>query len=131
MTFKEFLQVLVIEERGNTTNFGRHWLPYYKLCTPCKINYDYIGNIEKLEEFWNLSGLKSLVPISWKNKKMSNQREIFESLIKSVPRLILVKAYQKLKMDYEIFHYDFNNILKLANYRELTPEEDIFIYGET
>ena len=48
-------------------------------------------------------------------------------LIKSVSREILVKTYQTIKLDYELFDYNFNDILKIANYSELLPEEDIYI----
>ena len=127
VSFTEFLQVLVLGNRGNVTNFGRHWLPYYKLCTPCSISYDYIGRLENLSEFWNSSGLQSLAPLTWKNKKMSNETYNYKAILQTVPRSILVKVYQRIKLDYELFDYDFNKVLELGNYDKLNLEEDIFV----
>ena len=127
VSFTEFLQVLVLGNRGNVTNFGRHWLPYYKLCTPCSISYDYIGRLENFSEFWNSSGLQSLAPLTWKNKKMSNETYNYKAILQTVPRSILVKVYQRIKLDYELFDYDFNKVLELGNYDKLNLEEDIFV----
>lgn len=127
VSFTEFLQVLVLGNRGNVTNFGRHWLPYYKLCTPCSISYDYIGRLENLSEIWNSSGLQSLAPLTWKNKKMSNETYNYKAILQTVPRSILVKVYQRIKLDYELFDYDFNKVLELGNYDKLNLEEDIFV----
>ena len=125
VTFADFLQVVVIGKRGNATNFGRHWLPFYILCTPCSIEYDYIGKFENMSTFLDSIGANTTL---WKNKKMSlNKNTHFEMLIKSVPRKILVKTYQTMKLDYELFDYNFNHILEIANYSVLLPEEDIYI----
>ena len=125
VTFADFLQVVVIGKRGNATNFGRHWLPFYILCTPCSIEYDYIGKFENMSFFLDSLGANTTL---WKNKKMSlNKNTHFEMLIKSVPRKILVKTYQTMKLDYELFDYNFNHILEIANYSVLLPEEDIYI----
>ena len=125
VTFADFLQVVVIGKRGNATNFGRHWLPFYILCTPCSIEYDYIGKFENISLFLDSIGANTTL---WKNKKMSfNKSTHFEMLIKSVPREILVKTYQTMKLDYELFDYNFNHILNIANYSVLLPEEDIYI----
>ena len=125
VTFADFLQVIVIGKRGNATNFGRHWLPFYSLCTPCSIEYDYIGKFENMSNLLDSIGANTTI---WKNKKMSSKKSThFVMLIKSVPREILVKTYQTIKLDYELFDYNFNNVLKIANYSELSPEEDIYM----
>ena len=36
----------------------------------------------------------------------------------------LVQVYQKYKFDYEMFGYDFNNVLKLGGHKPLTPSEE-------
>ena len=106
VTFADFLQVVVIGKRGNATNFGRHWLPFHILCTPCSIEYDYIGKFENISLFLDSIGANTTL---WKNKKMSlNKSTHFEMLIKSVSREILVKTYQTIKLDYELFDYNFN-----------------------
>ena len=44
-------------------------------------------------------------------------------LYRSVPRSALIAVYRKYKFDYELFGYDFDNVLKLAGYQILSKEE--------
>ena len=44
-------------------------------------------------------------------------------LYRTVPRSTLISIYRKYKFDYELFGYDFNNVLKLAEYQKLTKKE--------
>ena len=44
-------------------------------------------------------------------------------LYRSVPRSTLITVYRKYKFDYELFGYDFDEVLKLAGYQILSKEE--------
>ena len=44
-------------------------------------------------------------------------------LYRSVPRSTLIAVYRKYKFDYELFGYDFDEVLKLAGYQILSKEE--------
>ena len=46
VTFQEFLQVVVLRQKTSALTFSRHWAPYYKLCSPCFVNYDFIGKLD-------------------------------------------------------------------------------------
>ena len=46
VSLKEFLQY-VIESRVEDMN--EHWMPFYELCQPCAVSYDFIGSFENLE----------------------------------------------------------------------------------
>ena len=45
-------------------------------------------------------------------------------LYRTVPRSTLISVYRKYKLDYELFGYDFNTVLKLAGYQKLTKKEE-------
>ena len=45
-------------------------------------------------------------------------------LYRSVPRSMLIAVFRKYKFDYELFGYDFNDVLKLAGYQQLSPKEE-------
>ena len=45
-------------------------------------------------------------------------------LYQTVPRATLIEVYKKYKDDYELFGFDFNNVLKLAGYHNLTKNEE-------
>ena len=44
-------------------------------------------------------------------------------LYRSVPRSKLIAVYRKYMFDYELFGYDFDEVLKLAGYQTLSKEE--------
>jgi len=46
-TFAEFIDY-VLAERDAGKRLDRHWLPQSELCSPCLVNYDFIGHQESL-----------------------------------------------------------------------------------
>ena len=72
------------------------------------------------------------IPTFWKNSKLtksadgtSEKDHILGQLYATVPRETLIKVYRKYKFDYEMFgfDFDFDNVLRLANYSLLTESE--------
>ena len=57
-------------------------------------------------------------------EKSEEKDNTLAALYKSVQRSTLVQVYQKYKFDYEMFGYDFNNVLKLGGHKPLTPSEE-------
>ena len=49
-------------------------------------------------------------------EKSEGKDNTLASLYKSVQRSTLVQVYQKYKFDYEMFGYNFNNVLKLGGH---------------
>ena len=47
-TFQEFVKFLIDPRTKRPVN--RHWMPFYKLCRPCKVHYDFIGHLETLNQ---------------------------------------------------------------------------------
>ena len=43
----------------------------------------------------------------------------------TVPRDTLIAVYKKYKFDYELFGFDFNYVLQLAGYTNLTKQEEL------
>ena len=69
--------------------------------------------------------------MEWKNGKLiksindHNEKEKkLAKLYHSLPRSTLIAVYKKYKFDYELFGYDFNDVLKLAGYQQLSPKEE-------
>ncbi|XP_013391313.1 carbohydrate sulfotransferase 11 [Lingula anatina] len=46
ITFEEFLRFIL----DNPFRFNAHWAPFYVICTPCTIDYDFIGDFGTLVE---------------------------------------------------------------------------------
>ena len=61
--------------------------------------------------------IKSISDHNEKEKKLAE-------LYRTVPRSTLIRVYRKYKFDYELFDYDFNQVMKLAGYQKLNKEEE-------
>ena len=66
--------------------------------------------------------------MGWNNGRLtsdkhSEKEKILGKLYSTVRRSTLIQVYQKFKFDYEVFGYDFDNVLKLAGYHLLTDYE--------
>ena len=46
VTFTEFVRHII--DPRTRRPFDRHWQPFYQLCQPCRIRYDFIGHYETL-----------------------------------------------------------------------------------
>ena len=44
-----------------------------------------------------------------------------KSFYSKVPRETLIRIYEAYKLDFELFDYDFNQVLDLAGYEPLIP----------
>ena len=57
-------------------------------------------------------------------EKSEEKDNTLAALYKSVQRSTLVQVYQKYKFEYEMFGYNFNNVLKLGGHEPLTTSEE-------
>ena len=58
------------------------------------------------------------------NASHKEDKKTLKELYSSVSRRTLVTLYRKLKFDYLLFGYDFNEVLTLAGYHNLTTKEE-------
>lgn len=107
-TFAEFLQFIVSEKY-----FDEHWVPYYRTCEPCMVNYDYILKFETLDRdqnFFiqdaNLNGylyetnyLRNINPLG------TTTRKTLDEYIKGISRSLLDEVYKIYENDYKLFNY--------------------------
>ena len=66
---------------------------------------------------WILTSFKVVHALNKNEEKLAKLYQI-------VPRAILIEVYKRYKYDYELFGFDFNNVLKLAGYHNLTKNEE-------
>ena len=72
-------------------------------------------------DFW--ADLEKIISTSFKAHVLNKNKEKLAKLYQTVPRATLIEVYKKYKYDYELFGFDFNNVLKLAGYHTLTKNE--------
>ena len=42
--------LLFLVSKSTLGKVGKHWAPYYKICAPCFMNFDYIGILDPSQE---------------------------------------------------------------------------------
>lgn len=50
VTFPEFIRFISEPGSGTVEQQNEHWLPMHTLCSPCSVQYDFIGKFEHLKE---------------------------------------------------------------------------------
>jgi len=127
-SFSQFLQFIISTDLLGI-GFESHWVPYWRACTPCHFKYDAIAKLETGEDdltyIWKLTGLDREVPIPWENRQklLTKRQQQLSELYTGVDRKLLIKVYRAYKLDYEMFGYDFNDVLKMAGQPPLNSYE--------
>ena len=94
------------------------------------MNFDFIGILDPNQEenrfIWKSLGLNP--KFRWSNAKYIKSKDAEkEKLLKKeysqLSRSTLIELYRKYKIDYDMFGFDFDNVLKLAGYTKLTETE--------
>ena len=113
VSLKEFLQY-VPESRVEDMN--EHWMPFYELCQPCAVSYDFVGSFENLESDAN-QVLKELnvneevsFPKQQRYYKSGGNGYVESEKFSDVSPDILKKALKKYDLDYKLFSYQIPNI---------------------
>ena len=91
-------------------NFDDHWQEIYKMCSPCKVNYDYLGRLETVgdDAKYMLTALNLEDTVSYPAKTNShptNSSETYKFLSQNTNKTTLGKLWEVYKMDFELFDY--------------------------
>ena len=108
VSLKEFLQY-VAESRVQDLN--EHWMPFYELCQPCAVSYDFVGSFENLESDAN-QVLKELnvneqvtFPKQQKYYKAGGNGYVEGKKLTDVSPDMMKNALRKYDLDYKLFSY--------------------------
>lgn len=108
VTFLEFLKYVtddVIPRRDE------HWRPSVDLCSPCQINYDFIGTYETLNEDapFILKQMGTDIKFPEKPKAYGHVKTVqyFPFYFSQIPLYYIGKIWEKFKDDYIFFSYSF------------------------
>ncbi|KAK7082662.1 hypothetical protein SK128_022131 [Halocaridina rubra] len=115
LTFEEFVKFIIkdglMSINRSTTLSNPHWLPYYRLCHPCHINYDFIIEMDHAEEemTW-LSRHLNITEISPNlslNKQPSIEEfsDLMEKYFNSLPPRLYERLVSLLSFDFHLFNY--------------------------
>ena len=106
ITFLQFLEYILLL-KPNIKAFDSHWRPYNVLCTPCDVNYDFIGETNTLSKDipYILEKIKvTRLPKSIPGRYAGNRTTHYFS---DIPRDIINDLWNLYKEDYQMFGYNF------------------------
>ncbi len=90
--------------------FDDHWQEIYKMCSPCKVNYDYLGRLETIgdDAKYMLTSLDLQDKVSYPAKANShptNSSKTYDTFFSQITKATLDKLWELYKLDFELFGY--------------------------
>ena len=108
VSLQEFLQYVA---ESHVEDMNEHWMPFYELCQPCAVLYDFVGSFENLESDAN-QVLKELnvneqvsFPKQQKYYKAGGNGYVEGKKLADVSPDMLKNALRKYDLDYKLFSY--------------------------
>ena len=107
VTFQEFMAYVAATQNQK---LNEHWMPYYELCHPCTLKYDYVGYYEYLEEDANFLfkslKLDTLVHYPTRQSYYSPINDTLKlQFIESVSAATLQRVVRKYQLDFDLYGY--------------------------
>ncbi|XP_022109255.1 carbohydrate sulfotransferase 10-like isoform X2 [Acanthaster planci] len=117
VTWDEWIQYLT--DPTELSRFDPHWREMYKLCLPCRVNYDVVGKLETVESdskfLLNYLDLKQLrFPTSrplFHHGIDREDKELLEHYFGNMSTRNLQRLYNIYKLDFELFGYKTKPVL--------------------
>ena len=113
VTWEEWIQYLT--DPSSRPKFNAHWREVYKLCLPCNIHYDFIGNLETVgadSRFFldNLGFGNISYPLPHYHSDKSSS-DLYSTYFVNVSRKDILTLYRIYKFDFELFGFEKPSIL--------------------
>jgi len=130
--FSEFIDYLLDKDLRYD---DEHWAPFYKECTPCHVNYTFIGHFETL--YWDMHLLANKLNLvdKWDDKtdyfQSSTYLKVSQEYFGGIDRDVIRKLYNRYKIDFELFGYSPEDYIKMGKpgpedvIKETEPEIEI------
>lgn len=94
-----------------------HWIPFYRRCDYCNIDYDFIGKVETFNEdvkfIFEKSGLDKTLKDQFKKQMHANaphDNTRISSYFKNVNYDKIMKLYHFFQIDFEMFGYNLEDL---------------------
>ncbi|XP_038052168.1 carbohydrate sulfotransferase 11-like [Patiria miniata] len=106
VTWEEWIAYLT--DPSNLDGFNAHWKEVYKLCSPCRVHYDFIGKLETVDSdskyMFKLFGLHNATYPSYSRSNVSSS-DLYEQYFSRVELKDLQRLWEIYKLDFELFGY--------------------------
>ena len=108
-TFQAFLEKIAATPHENT---NVHHYSYSRMCSPCRIKFDFIGSVDNFNEDMNKIlqsvGADKYITLPKPNETgYSPQKttETLQKILKDIPKSLIRKVYEKYYWDYFLFGF--------------------------
>ena len=90
--------------------FKDHWQEMFKMCSPCKVRYDYLGKLETINDdsryMLTSLGLQDQVSYPAKaNSHPTNSSKAFDTYFSLITEASIQKLWKLYELDFELFGY--------------------------
>ena len=111
--FSEFVQYL-LHLKANSV-FDVHWRPFYQICHPCWLRYNFIGKYETLDDDVNFIleelGVRHLLNFPEKPRsKTSKTVDILKSMFANISSEAIHDLWRLYSVDYSLFGYPYPDL---------------------
>lgn len=118
-TFKEFLEWLLQSNEEDDV----HWNRYYTHCALCNVRYNYIlklddytyGQINYIFSKFGVDKSKVYLPKLEETRGGHSDFDTTCKYFRNLTKDIILKLYERYKIDFEMYNYDFNRYLNCIN----------------
>ncbi|XP_038060769.1 carbohydrate sulfotransferase 11-like [Patiria miniata] len=108
ITWYEWMTYLT--NQTERADFDPHWLEIHKLCSPCQINYDYMGKLETVDDDarYMLTSLEVQDKVNFPtgDEHQTNSSQAYSTYFGRVTMASLQRLWEVYKLDFELFGYD-------------------------
>ncbi|KAH3819739.1 hypothetical protein DPMN_121482, partial [Dreissena polymorpha] len=109
--FEEFVEYFV-DPKTQGQQYNEHWAPFFDLCHPCHMKYNFIGKYETLDD--DVNGLLRILnvhnqirfPDRGDNYKTLKTEDMLWKFYKSLDPVAVAKMVDIYSNDYSLFGYD-------------------------
>lgn len=107
-TFRQFVSYLLDPELDGTEGSNEHWQQVYRLCHPCQVQYDFVGQLESLEsdseQLLDLLQVEQTIhfPSGARNRTSASW---VSDWFRQVPPAMRRDLYRLYRPDFQLFGY--------------------------
>ena len=120
ISFTEFVNyIIALHDKQKVWEFNEHWQLINKLCSPCKMKYNYIGKMETLED--DAEAILKQIGVDNEIKYPSHDgsyhhktEDVMKSYYSQLPEETIRKLYEVYKEDFLAFGYNISNFLNMT-----------------
>ncbi|XP_022102872.1 carbohydrate sulfotransferase 13-like isoform X2 [Acanthaster planci] len=110
VTWDEWISYLT--DPSELNGFNQHWMEFYKLCFPCRIYYDFIGNLEtaSTDSAYMLAVL-GLDRVSYPSSVATGSKVFYDQYFANISKENLSKLWKIYKLDFKLFGFSRPSVL--------------------